>query len=378
MKAWMVMLFFTVFVFCGMGQSTPDIVASPVTPLQAPMLESSGLAFIQGRIFTHNDSGNNPFLFEVDTLTGAVLRTVFIEATNVDWEDLAQDSTHLYIADFGNNLGNRQNLVIYKALWSDVLAKDTIAVDTIAFHYPEQTVFPGAPFQTAYDAESLVAIGDSLYLINKSWNANFPNYVYRLPKTPGTYAAELIDSLDFMPLIAGADFCFQDSTLYLIGYMPPFNQLHAFKSASAERLSLTGQYERKTVSFPGSIQVEGIVKGVGNTLYFSSEVFQGRTPHLSRVDVVNSLHAYAAHEMRRNKVYAYPNPALSGVFWLKDFVAPVDVQVFDATGKQVPVRIVLSDEQVQVQVLEGSTGSYFVWINDGVGESLLKLQITYE
>jgi hypothetical protein len=82
--------------------------------------------------------------------------------------------------------------------------------------------------------------------------------------------------------------------------------------------------------------------------------------------------------MWRNKVYAYPNPALSGVFWLKDFVAPVDVQVFDATGQQVPIQLVLNDEQVQVKLVNGSTGNYFVWIHDGAGESLLKLQITYE
>jgi hypothetical protein len=37
-------------------------------------------------------------------LVRAVLRTVAItNATNVDWEDIAQDASYIYIGDIGNN-----------------------------------------------------------------------------------------------------------------------------------------------------------------------------------------------------------------------------------------------------------------------------------
>ena len=79
--------------------------------------ETSGLLFLDGKIITHNDSGNDANLYEIDSLSGTILRTISIaNATNIDWEDLAENDTHLFIADIGNNNGNRQDLKIYTIL----------------------------------------------------------------------------------------------------------------------------------------------------------------------------------------------------------------------------------------------------------------------
>jgi hypothetical protein len=90
--------------------------AASVTNLQTPTLdESSGLIFYNNTIITHNDSGNQANLYEIDASTGTITRTVTItNATNVDWEDIAQDASYIYIADIGNNYGNRTDLKIYK------------------------------------------------------------------------------------------------------------------------------------------------------------------------------------------------------------------------------------------------------------------------
>jgi hypothetical protein len=70
--------------------------------------ETSGLLFLDGKIITHNDSGDAPNLYEIDSLSGTILRTVTISnATNVDWEDLAENDTHIFIADIGNNNENQ-------------------------------------------------------------------------------------------------------------------------------------------------------------------------------------------------------------------------------------------------------------------------------
>lgn len=83
--------------------------------------ETSGLLFFKGKIITHNDSGDSANLYELDSLNGNLLRTINItNATNVDWEDIAEDNTHIYIGDFGNNNGNRTDLKIYKILKSDL------------------------------------------------------------------------------------------------------------------------------------------------------------------------------------------------------------------------------------------------------------------
>jgi hypothetical protein len=71
--------------------------------------ETSGLLFLDGKITTHNDSGGAPNLYEIDRLSGTILRIVTISnTTNVDWEDLAENETNIFSADIGNR--NRQGL----------------------------------------------------------------------------------------------------------------------------------------------------------------------------------------------------------------------------------------------------------------------------
>ena len=86
-----------------------------VTTLDTEVWETSGLEKVNGKFYTHNDSGNSNLLYEINASTGEVIRTIIVNgAANVDWEDLASDATYLYIADIGNNLGAREDLRIYK------------------------------------------------------------------------------------------------------------------------------------------------------------------------------------------------------------------------------------------------------------------------
>ena len=89
--------------------------------------ETSGLLFLKGTLITHNDSGDDANLYELDTLSGSISRTISItNATNVDWEDITQDETYIYIGDFGNNNGNRQDLKVYKILKTDYINNTSI------------------------------------------------------------------------------------------------------------------------------------------------------------------------------------------------------------------------------------------------------------
>ena len=76
--------------------------------------ESSGLSLMNGRLYTFNDSGNTPELFELDKKTGNIINTLKIDGKNKDWEALTNDGTDFYIGDFGNNAGTRKDLEIYK------------------------------------------------------------------------------------------------------------------------------------------------------------------------------------------------------------------------------------------------------------------------
>ena len=80
------------------------IYAPPVKtdPLSAVLDESSGLQWAGGSLWSFNDGGNAAVLFRMDTASAKILQTVTLEsATNVDWEGIPFDATHLYICGFG-------------------------------------------------------------------------------------------------------------------------------------------------------------------------------------------------------------------------------------------------------------------------------------
>ena len=128
--------------------------------------ESSGLIYLDERIITHNDSGGEAALYEIDEDTGQVTRKVtIINASNRDWEDIDRDESFIYIGDFGNNNGTRRDLKIYKINQSDYLdADDQANAEVIEFSYEDQTDFTSSPMDTNFDAEGLISYGDFLYV----------------------------------------------------------------------------------------------------------------------------------------------------------------------------------------------------------------------
>src|SRR6056297_4303255 len=104
---------FLIIAFFGFWSVVLGQSSTLIQPLNDAMSESSGLINIQGRFITHNDSGGESILYEIDTLSGEIARMVTVIGTeNTDWEDLASDDTYIYIGDFGNNAGNRTDLRI--------------------------------------------------------------------------------------------------------------------------------------------------------------------------------------------------------------------------------------------------------------------------
>lgn len=196
---------------------SPNIV---LDPLPAGLEESSGLIGVGGAHWTHNDSGDDPVLYRIDPISGLIEQEItLVNASNIDWEDIAQDIAWIYVGDFGNNNGTRTNLRIYRIAKDSIPASgnDTVFADTLNFNYPDQTDFSSRPQNHNFDCEALLAKGDSLYLFSKNW-VDFKTRLYRLPKTPGTFTAELIDSFDVQTLITGADYNPETEQAVLIGY----------------------------------------------------------------------------------------------------------------------------------------------------------------
>jgi len=164
--------------------------------------ETSGLIFHNNRLITHNDSGGTAQLFEMDTVSNTITRTVTISnATNVDWEDIAQDADYIYIGDFGNNDGTRTDLKIYRVPKSEYDNNTTVTAELIDFSYNDQSSFT-ADSDTNFDCEAMVIKGDNILLFSKN-HGNLECNVYIMPKTIGTHTAVNSSSYDTEGFVTG-------------------------------------------------------------------------------------------------------------------------------------------------------------------------------
>ncbi len=200
------------FLTNAFGQS-PQLVGN----LSAQVQETSGLLFFNNCLWTQNDGDNGPYLYALNPSDGSIDRKVrLVGAKNRDWEELADDDDYVYVGDFGNNRGNRKNLVIYRVSKKELDEKDEVSVEKIRFSYPDQQDFEPSMFSTAFDCEAMVVLEDRICLFTKRWNDR-KTYLYSLPKSIGEHVAEFHEAYNVNGLVTGADLS-SDGRLCLSGY----------------------------------------------------------------------------------------------------------------------------------------------------------------
>ncbi len=256
-----------------------QVSATTIGTLPEDVLESSGLIYYNNKLITHNDSGNSPRLYEVDTLSSQIIRTITIDnATNIDWEDITQDDTYIYIGDFGNNTGNRQDLTVYRVAKSDYDVSNTISAERIDFSYEDQTDFTEIQ-NSDWDAEGMVDFKTQLLIFTKQWQTN-GTVAYSIPKIPGSYSAKNMGFYDVSGLVTGAAYNKFSNVLMLLGYS---SQLQPFIVRISElpiNFSFNGTEEKLGLGI-GFSQVEGITYSDSNTYYVSSERYQNNLPPIT-------------------------------------------------------------------------------------------------
>ena len=191
---------------------------------------------------------------------------------NVDWEDIAQDTSFIYIGDFGNNAkGNRQNLTILRVHKSSI-HQSLIIVGSINFSYSKQVDFQNQPANTSnFDCEAFIVMHDSLYLFTKEWSTYYTS-IYVLPVKPGTYKAYYRGRFAVPGLITGASFYATTNTIVFCGYsktLQPF--LYLLYDFPTHDL-FKGNKRQIALNLP-FYQVEGICSSDGYYYYFSNEKF---------------------------------------------------------------------------------------------------------
>lgn len=243
--------------------------------MPADCQETSGILSLNHHIITHNDSDNAPELYELDSLTGQILRTVSVSGTtNVDWEAIAMDESFLYIGDIGNNSGNRTDLVIYKIALSDFEENEIVEAEQIHFHYEDQLDFSPTDNATAFDAEALMCMGEHLFVFTKNWITETTT-VYQLEKTPGDHTAIPVGFFDTNGLVTGADYNEALDVVLLCGYSTSLSPF-AFVIYGFESDDWTATQSMKFIlpsPFGFGSQVEAVALDENGRCLFSRESF---------------------------------------------------------------------------------------------------------
>jgi len=192
-------------------QTTPlREVTTPGALSDRDLREASGAVWSpreDGTVWSINDSGNEPWLFALDS-TGASRGVVQVAgASNRDWEALAAGpcptGVCLYIGDVGDNLARYRAVTVWRI--PEPMAPGpgtrTQSVASVALHF----TYPGGP----RDVEAMWVDPDTaLWLATKrplrgNDGTYRPSLLYRLPpsawNSPDTAIAELVDSLPNVP-----------------------------------------------------------------------------------------------------------------------------------------------------------------------------------
>jgi hypothetical protein len=300
--------------------------------------ENSALLYFDGSLWTINDGGNSNILYRIDTAAPYNIRQKILlpNAPNRDWEALTQSNGHIFIGDFGNNNGNRQNLMVFRLAKSDILAINSqfpdvdtlLGVDSITFSYSDQASFANLPNNNNFDCEAFVFYADSLHLFSKNWQNNQCKH-YVLPADTGNFSAQLRDSFNTTFLVTDASIDSATGNLILVGYSGSTGSCSAYLFFDyADSHFFGGQ--NTLLSLPHALQMsqlEGVALYNGTAGWTSGERFQragfNTAPRLFGFDFSAYFPAdtsgnppLSAHLRQKGRqstmeaiLLAYPNPA---------------------------------------------------------------------
>jgi hypothetical protein len=158
--------------------------------------ESSGLVASRstpGAYWTHNDSGDGPFIYAFDTRGDSLGIFRVTGATARDWEDIAagpgpqRNKSYLYIGDIGDNNDSRPEVIVYRVaeppLSSDTRNSSkkrpgsTEPAEALRLKYPDGN----------HDAEALLVhpTTGNIYIVTKVLLSNAGVYEATAPLSAG-------------------------------------------------------------------------------------------------------------------------------------------------------------------------------------------------
>jgi hypothetical protein len=184
----MILFVFSILASLWSGYGPPTVIA---TIKNKSVTESSGLVASRttpGAYWTHNDSGDGPFIYAFDTRGDSLGVFRVTGAQAVDWEDISigpgpqRDKSYLYIGDIGDNDQRRSEVVIYRVVEpllnnSKSTRSVTEPAEAFRLQYPDGK----------HDAEALLVhpTTGNIYIVTKVMLANPVVYEAAAPLDSG-------------------------------------------------------------------------------------------------------------------------------------------------------------------------------------------------
>ncbi len=191
-----------------------------VAELSDSLRETSGLAFFNQHLLTFNDGGNPNEIYEINPKTGKILKKFKTNVPNIDWEAITTDSNHIYIGDFGNNLGNREDLVVHQFNFSDDqnFEKSESLQESLKlpFSYQNQSDFSPKNLQHNFDTEAMIFLNGKLHIFTKEWASKATSHYILDPQK--SEKQNLVSAERYQTNFVVTDAAYFNKQLFLVGY----------------------------------------------------------------------------------------------------------------------------------------------------------------
>ncbi|MEX0967184.1 MAG: hypothetical protein WD077_08090 [Bacteroidia bacterium] len=351
-----------------------------VASLPDAIKESSGLITVDANKFwSHNDGGDHPNIYCIDS-TGKLIRTLHISnASNKDWEDIAEDDDgNLYIGEFGNNDNKRMYLRIYIIPNPVTLSSDTTIADIIEYSYPDQNDYPPPAPAKNFDVEAMVWLNDSIHLFTKNYSVPNTGYTkrYVLPVKEGMQTPVLRDSFftdanTMSGQVTAASLSNDNKMLVLLSY----SRIYVFKGFSGSNF-----FSGEMLSFDIAMtQKEGIDFLDNCRVYITDEELFGFGRKLYTLDVCSLIPTgvpQPAAEISDLLSSPQPNPmtGISRIYYRLPRNAESGRIIFVNSKGQISKEVKVNDKTsnpfIEIQRQDFTSGTYIYSFISATGDTL--------
>lgn len=337
----------------------------------------SGFEFFDNQLWAHNDHIDGPQIYQIDTATGEVIKSVWIDNwPKRDWEDMTSSDTHLYIGDFGNNNGNRTDLKVLKIKRSD-LTEDTVAAEEINFNFADQTDFSTRNREHDFDCEAILYKNDSLYIFSKNWVDN-KTRLYVLPDQAGSHSLIPRAEFDVGGLVTAADISLDGKNILLLCYAENGATFLYLLFDYQDFMPFSGNKRKIDIgSFFTVSQVESLTFQNDSEGFIGSEdfsVISGKLLHFKISQWIENWPVNSTNIVQNDNIHVYPNPfkeelhvgVKSGNKKIKK------IEFFDTSGQRVLKKRIRLKKNIHISGNKLSSGMYVMKIKMKDGSEVVK------